>query len=174
MAPKATPPKPLTDEEWHETNIKVYLLTESGPGKSDAWNWGEGFPDAPARWIAAEVDLWKERLGSKDKNRAVPVTVKVLSYWENDGKEHVRITFPDGGSLMVKLTRLCGLDNPPSSILLEIQVEIAGTGTSRGAVRLRPNYSPEYHVVGQIVHNRQTKENYKMRILRSLKVGECR
>ena len=59
-------------------------------------------------------------------------------------------------------------------MLLSIQVEIAGTGTSSGTVRLRTNYSPEYHVVGQVVYDRKSKENYKMRILRTLKVGECR
>ena len=90
MAPKVDiSPKVLTDEEWHETNIKVYLLTESGPGKSDVWNWGEGFPDARARWIAVEVDLFMERMGMKDKQRAYPATVKVISYWEKGDKEQV-------------------------------------------------------------------------------------
>ncbi len=173
MAPKVDiSPKVLTDEEWHETNIKVYLLTESGPGKSDVWNWGEGFPDARARWIAVEVDLFMERMGMKDKQRAYPATVKVISYWEKGDKEQVRITWPSGGSLILKLSRLCGLDNTPSSILMEIHVEISAPNASSGAFRPRPKYSPEYNVIGQVVQDR--KVNYKMRILRTLKLGECR
>jgi len=150
----------------HRLWISTYLWDESGPGKSNGWDWGTDFPDARARWIAAEVDLFRERAGLKTKDRARSNRVDLIHYWEEHGKEELIIGFNDGASLRLKLTQLCGTGNTPSSILMEIQLPISEPGRSP---RFRTNYSPEYHVVGHPVR----KAN-KMRIERSLRLGECR
>jgi hypothetical protein len=150
-----------TDKKWHAMAIDGYLARESGPGKSNVWDWGIDFPDARARWIAVEVDLHAQRLGYK--KRLTAEKVELLKFWEEDGEELVRIRYPGAGKLRVKLTTLCGDSSFPDSILLEIQHEKANSSP-----RFRPTLSAAFHGIGQVI-----VKGDKVRINRSSQLGAC-